>query len=165
MVLFSESGEGGGAGYSVYLRKTDGSPAVRLGRGNAQALSPDGEWALAIVHPASDPQLVAYPTGAGEPKIFPKDGISVFSATCSLPDGKQILFNGSEARPRRAALPARLRRRQAASGHPGGVLGARRDIAGRKVAVDRGPDRKRYLFPLAGGEPKAIPGTRAGGRG
>ena len=33
-VLFTESGSGGGEGYSVYLRKTDGSPAVRLGEGS-----------------------------------------------------------------------------------------------------------------------------------
>ena len=80
-VLFSESGEGGGAGYSVYVRKADGSPAVRLGEGSTQDLSPDGEWALAIIHSASDPQLVAYPTGAGEAKVFPKDGVAVFGAT------------------------------------------------------------------------------------
>ena len=33
LVLFDESGEGGGESYSVYLRKTNGEPAVRLGRG------------------------------------------------------------------------------------------------------------------------------------
>src|SRR6185436_9512433 len=49
MVLFSESGEGGGAGYSVYIRKTDGSPAVRLGEGGAQQLSPDSTRAAAVV--------------------------------------------------------------------------------------------------------------------
>src|SRR5262249_36495712 len=59
-ILFSESGEGGGAGYSVYVRGMDGSPAVRLGEGSSQGLSPDGKWALAITHPASQPQLVLY---------------------------------------------------------------------------------------------------------
>ena len=34
-LLFGESGEGGGPGYSAYVRKADGSPAVRLGPGNA----------------------------------------------------------------------------------------------------------------------------------
>ena len=47
-MLFTESGEGGGPGYSVYIRKTDGSPPVRLGEGFGQALSPDGKWAVAI---------------------------------------------------------------------------------------------------------------------
>jgi Tol biopolymer transport system component len=47
-VLFDESGFGGGQNYSVFIRKTDGSPAVRLGEGNAQALSPDGKWAISV---------------------------------------------------------------------------------------------------------------------
>ncbi|HYB53085.1 MAG TPA: protein kinase, partial [Thermoanaerobaculia bacterium] len=54
MVLFDESGEGGGAGYSVYVRKLDGTPAIRLGEGSAQTLSPDGKLALAIIHPSTD---------------------------------------------------------------------------------------------------------------
>ncbi len=33
-VLFNEAGEGGGPKYAVYIRKTDGTPAIRLGEGN-----------------------------------------------------------------------------------------------------------------------------------
>ncbi|MGH9317795.1 MAG: protein kinase domain-containing protein, partial [Thermoanaerobaculia bacterium] len=46
-VLFGEQGEGGGGTGVVYVRKTDGSPPVRLGEGYALALSPDKKWALA----------------------------------------------------------------------------------------------------------------------
>ena len=153
-VLFSESGEGGGTGYSVYIRKTDGSPAVRLGEGSAQDLSPDGEWALAIVHPASDPQLAAYPTGAGEPRAFSKDGVSVFGAGFT-PDGKSVVFTGSEA-----GHGSRIYVRDFAGGKPRaftpeGYLGFGVWPDGKSVMV-RGPDRKRYLYPLAGGEPKGL---------
>lgn len=156
-VLFSESGEGGGVGYSVYIRKTDGSPAVRLGEGSSQDLSHDGEWVLAIVHSASDPQLVAYPTGAGEPKAFSKEGISVFGASF-LPDGKQILFTGSE--PGRGP---RLYLRDFAGGKPRALTPEGYNGLGilspdGKWAVVRGPDRKRYLYPLSGGEPTLVPG-------
>ena len=41
-MVFAENGEGGGAGYSVWLRRTDLSPAVRLSEGAAMALAPDG---------------------------------------------------------------------------------------------------------------------------
>ena len=41
-LLFAEVGEAGGSTYSIYIRGTDGSPAIRLGDGNPQALSPDG---------------------------------------------------------------------------------------------------------------------------
>ena len=37
-VLFNEGGEGGGPGYSAFLRRTDGSPAVRLGEGDSARL-------------------------------------------------------------------------------------------------------------------------------
>ena len=47
-VLFSEEGEGAGPLLSTYLRPTDGSPAIRLGDGEALALSPDGKWALSM---------------------------------------------------------------------------------------------------------------------
>jgi Tol biopolymer transport system component len=156
-VLFSETGEGGGAGYSVYVRKTDGSPAVRLGEGSSQDLSADGEWAMAIVHSASDPQLAAYPTGAGEPKVFSKEGISVFGASF-LPDGKRFLFTGSEP-----GHGTRLYLRDFAGGKPRaltpeGYTGAGITAPDGKWTVVRGPDRKRYLYPLSGGEPTPIPG-------
>jgi Tol biopolymer transport system component len=157
LVLFSESGEGGGAGYSVYIRKTDGSPAVRLGEGSAQALSADGKWALAIAHVASDPQLAAYPTGAGEPKLFPRDGLSVLNGAW-LADGKQILFTASEP-----GHGPRLYLREVAGGKPRalspeGYVAILVSPDGKSVVVT-GPDRKHYLYPISGGEPTAIPGV------
>src|SRR4029453_2168683 len=44
LVCLTESGEGGGPAYSAYIRKTDGTAAVRLSEGTAVALSPDGAW-------------------------------------------------------------------------------------------------------------------------
>ena len=156
-VLFSETGEGGGAGYSVYIRKTDGSPAVRLGEGATADLSADGEWALAIVHNATDPQLVAYPTGAGEPRVFSKEGMSVYGASF-LPDGKQVLLTGSEP-----GHGSRIYMRDFAGGKPRALTPEGYSLAGviapdAKWFVVRGPDRKRYLYPLAGGEPTVVPG-------
>jgi Tol biopolymer transport system component len=94
-VLFSETGEGGGKGYSVYVRGMDGSPAVRLGEGNAQKFSPDGKSILALVGPPSGPDLVVYPIGAGESKKIPAAGLVIRAATW-LPDGRHILANGRE---------------------------------------------------------------------
>src|SRR5262249_40938374 len=48
-IVFTEEGEGGGPGYSVFLRKLDGSPAARLGEGEAIAVSRDGKWILAAL--------------------------------------------------------------------------------------------------------------------
>ncbi len=93
-LLFDEAGDGGGREYAVYLRPTEGGPAVHLGRGNGLALSPDGRWALTAT--VSTPaQLVLLPTGPGEPRQLAGGSIDHRVASF-LPDGKRILFGGSE---------------------------------------------------------------------
>ena len=67
-ILFDEEALAGGSTASVYRRKMDGSPAVRLGDGYAIALSPDGKWVLASFRHTSPLQLVLMATGAGELK-------------------------------------------------------------------------------------------------
>ena len=95
-------GEGGAdSGYFVYLRKTDGSPPVRLGEGVATALSPDGKVVLAGVKASlgdPDPELLIYPTGPGEPKKLPKSGLTNwgFSRNNFLPDGRRFAINAAE---------------------------------------------------------------------
>ncbi len=159
-VLFTEGGEGGGAGYSVYVRKTDGSPAVRIGEGFGQTLSPDGKWAVVILHAATDPQLAIYPTGAGEPKLLSKEGLTA-SIACWMPDGRRILFTASE--PGRGL---RLYVRDVDGGKPRaltpeGYRGFRFVSPDGAFAVVTGPDRRTYLYPISGGEPTAIPGVDA----
>ena len=162
-VLFDESGEGGGKGYSVYVRKTDGSPAIRLGEGSAQSLSPDGRWVLAIADSTSNPRLVAYPTGAGQPKTFPTDGLTVQEAAW-LPDGKTILFNANEE-----GRGVRIYLRAFDGGKPRAVTpegyrGFQRAVSrDGKSVIARGPDRRFYLYTLAGGEPVAVPALAAEG--
>jgi dipeptidyl aminopeptidase/acylaminoacyl peptidase len=95
-VLFYVSGEGGGPGYSVYVRGTDGSPAVRLGEGQGMTMSPDGKSALALLHKLTDPQIVIYPTGAGQPRPVPVGGLRIASVARFLPDGKRFLLLASE---------------------------------------------------------------------
>ena len=157
---FDESGEGGGSGYSAFIRKTDGSPAVRLGEGSAFTLSPDRKWALAVVHPSENPQLVMYPTGVGETKTFPRDGLDVLVADW-LPDQKRILITASEK-----GHGLRLYLRDVDGGgkpralSPEGYVTFQGTVSpdGKRVAV-RGPDQRRYLYPLDGGEPAPIPGV------
>ncbi|HEY3123837.1 MAG TPA: protein kinase [Thermoanaerobaculia bacterium] len=160
-VLITESGEGGGPGYSAYLRKTDGSPAVRLGEGSSQGFSPDGQWALSVIRPVTDATLVAFPTSVGETRTFPKDDLRVLRADW-LPDGKRIVFTATE--PGRGA---RLYVRDFAGGKarpvsPEGYRHFERAISpdGKSVAV-LGPDRRIYLYPLEGGEPTPLPGLTA----
>ncbi len=66
-LTFTDAGVTGGPNYTVMLRKTDGSPATRLGEGLPLAFSPDARWVLAAV-PTQPAQVVLYPTGPGTPR-------------------------------------------------------------------------------------------------
>jgi eukaryotic-like serine/threonine-protein kinase len=90
-LLFDEQGEGGGSGYTVYLRDMHGSPPVRLGKGIALALSPDGRWALAV-NLALPMQAVLLPTGAGQPQPLPRGDLFEIHAGGFLPDGQRIVL-------------------------------------------------------------------------
>ena len=98
-LVFTETAEGSGGRPAVYLRRTDGSPALRLGEGAAIALSPDGKTVLASVRSADgkEEHLVLLPTGAGETRTLRNDGLENFGGGGGwLPDGKRIVFTASE---------------------------------------------------------------------
>jgi eukaryotic-like serine/threonine-protein kinase len=94
-VIFAEVGAAGGNSYLLYLRKTDGSLAVRLGEGFSGAISPDGQHVLAIT--ADNPaRLPVLPTGAGETRFLPNGNLKQYVAPGWTPDGKQAAFAGSD---------------------------------------------------------------------
>jgi hypothetical protein len=63
-LAFSDLSLSAGSDYAVAWRDTSGGPVVRLGKGYAMSVSPDGRWVTAAI-PASG-EIVMYPTGAGE---------------------------------------------------------------------------------------------------
>jgi len=94
-VLFTEMSTGVGGKYTVYLRGTDGSAAVRLGEGWAAGLSADGKWALSIARgPAST--LLLLPTGAGAPRTLARGSIEKIFWASLFPDGRRVLLAGQE---------------------------------------------------------------------
>ncbi|MBZ5594807.1 MAG: protein kinase [Acidobacteriia bacterium] len=162
-VLFVEAGEGGGATYGLYIRKTDGSPAVRIGDGAGAGFSPDGKWALAITSTSSAPQLVLYPTGAGNPRPLKRDDINYVGATF-LPDGKRILIAGNEP-----GHAARVWVGDISGGKPrpitpeGAVSNSLESVSpDGKFLVARNPDGKFAMYPVDGGEPRPIAGLEEG---
>ena len=93
-LLMTRYDEGAGIDYQVGLRRVDGSSAVTLGPGEAIALSPDGKWAVSVIH--SHPGLAIIPTGPGERRVFATDGFVYWTAGW-FPDGKRILFIAQRA--------------------------------------------------------------------
>jgi WD40 repeat protein len=135
----------------------DGSPAVRLGDGSAQSLSPDGNWALCVTHSTPE-QIFLLPTKAGQPRTITHDPIDHITGAF-LPDGKRIIFAGSE--PNHAP---RLWLQDLEGGKPTPISGEGSAIFSvfispdGKQAIGLGPDGKPNLFPVEGGEPRVIPG-------
>jgi len=163
MLLIAESGEGGGPGYSVYLRKMDGSPAVRLGEGDASALSPDGKWAMAIIARSEPAQIALLPTGAGEPRPLTHDEINHQRAVF-FPDGKRILFAGNEP-----GHGTRLYVQDLAGGKPQAItpegirLPRSKPISpDGKSVIARGPEGRVYLYSVSPEEPRPVPGLEVG---
>jgi tRNA A-37 threonylcarbamoyl transferase component Bud32/Tol biopolymer transport system component len=155
-VLVTEAGEGGGKGYSVFIRKTDGSPAVRLGTGQGLALSKDGKWVIAQKIETSPEQLVLMPTGAGEARALTQDDITHVSARF-LPDGKRFIFNGYQP-----GKPPRAWVQPLAGGAPvpvtpEGVVAGLLTLDGTKF-IGRDLDGQRKLFPVdpSGGAPEPV---------
>jgi Tol biopolymer transport system component len=168
-LVFDEEGGGGsldysksgGLSYAVYIRKTDGSPAVLLGAGGAVALSPDGKWVISNTQD-SPSQLRLLPTGAGESRSLTNDNISHTWARW-FPDGKRILFTGNE--PSKGVqlyvydLTSGTSKPISAEGVNGNAFAISSDSA--SIAAI-GPDQKGYVYPVSGGEPRLIPGFKMG---
>ncbi len=167
-LLFSEQGGGGGPTYAVYIRKTDGFAAVRLGEGLALALSSDKKWALSLFL-TSPQQLVLLPTGAGEARPLKRGTIQDYGyAATWFPDGKRILFGARE--PGRATRLYVQTLEGGADFLPRAVTpeGIELNAFGHTVSPDGkfvaavGPDHKAWLYPVESGEPRPIPGLAAG---
>jgi serine/threonine protein kinase len=157
-MAFTEEAEGGGVGYSIYLRKTDGSPAVRLGEGEGLALSPDGKWVLSAVVRQDPAPLVLLPTGAGEPKPLLRDSINHDASPAAFsPDGRRIVFTGSEPGRGRRTWVQDLEGGKARPITPEGVVGTVVSPDGRLVAA-KGPDQKVGLYPLDAGPARPVEG-------
>jgi eukaryotic-like serine/threonine-protein kinase len=86
LVAFAEKGEAADSG--VYLRKSDGSPAVRLGNASwISDISPDGQWVFCTDGRPED-QALLIPTGPGTTKRVPLEGTK--TAAGLLPNGKEF---------------------------------------------------------------------------
>jgi Tol biopolymer transport system component len=158
LLLFDEQGAGGGGPLnSVYLRKTNGSPAVRLGDGKALALSPDGKWALSSLHSPS--RLVLLPTGAGEPRTLAHEELMHHCLGSWFSDGNRVLFTANrEGRPRRSYVQ-KIDSADARPMTPEGAIAYAVSPDGRYVA---GKDPQPMLYPIEGGSTLPIPGAVQG---
>ncbi len=169
ILLFDEEGIGGGVQYgdaqdltyAVYIRNTDGTPAIRLGEGAAAALSPDQKWAI-VQTPSSPEQLRLLPTGAGETQSLTNDAINHQWARW-FPDARRFVFSGNEPQ-----HGVRLYTQDVSGGKPKAISPEGVDAVAFAISPDGqsvlgiGPDQKGYLFPAAGGDSRLVNGMDSG---
>lgn len=152
-ILFLESSYVHQRNAAIYLRKTDGSAAIRLGDGNVPALSPDGKWVSCVISDGPQTRLTLLPTGAGEARSISTEGIHYVRDEW-FPDGLHILFTGNESN-----RPVRSFVQDVRGGKP--VPFTAEGTVARAVSPDQKyativVGGKLSLIPIAGGEPKNI---------
>jgi Tol biopolymer transport system component len=166
LLLFNESGEGGGAHYGVYLRAMDGAPAVRLLDGSGIAISPDGRWVLATRPSAASPPsgLLAVPTGAGEIISLPRGPARYQQWGTWFPDGRRVLFAGNESDGATRLYVQGIDGEPPKAITPEGVyLTSSQPLSpdGSTIAAVA-PDDVPTLFPVNGGPSRPVPSGRPG---
>jgi serine/threonine protein kinase len=161
LLVLNEAGEGAGTRFWLYLRRTDGSPAVRLGEGMNGFLSRDGRFVLAVT-PGSPPRVVVWPAGPGEARAVPLPGIEVCTGAHWLPDGHRLVISGREAGHRARLYVQNI---EGGTPRPFSAEGVATRPASNPVSPDAthviayGPDSKLALYPVDGGTPRPVPGA------
>ena len=161
-LVFTESGDAGGKRGKVYLRKADGSPAVMLGEGYAQGLSPDRRWVASVGVPND---VFLLPTGPGQPRKLTYKQFEIIHRASWYPDGRRLLLVAREA-----GHQARLYAQPIDGGEPRAIapegFGFDFDYGGNRPLSPDGTlvaainaDGKVFLIGTDGGTPRAVAGV------
>lgn len=153
MILFEELSYGQSRNPAIYLRKMDGSAAVRLGDGHRPALSPDGKWVACIETKGPRTSLTLLPTGAGEARSIGPPGMH-YERVEWFPDGRRILFEGSEPNRPARTFVLDVDGRNPIPLTPEGTTASRVSPNQKYVTMVAGG--KLSLLPIQGGAPKVI---------
>jgi serine/threonine protein kinase/Tol biopolymer transport system component len=158
-ILFVEMSYGQPRNTAIYLRKTDGSPAVRLGDGNRPALSPDGKWVACIVSDGPRTSLTLLPTGAGEARTIGSPEMH-YERVEWFPDGQRILFSGNEPNRRARAFVQDINGGKAVPVTPEGMDASHVSPDQQYATVVT--SGKVSLLPIKGGNLKPIANLESG---
>ncbi len=148
----------GGAQYSVMLRKTDGSPAVRLGPGTATGISPDARWVLGLIV-STPPQFWLYPAGAGDARRLTWAGLQSVASVAFVPDDGSLFVCGTPASGGARCYRSPLNASTLTPMTPDGIGAGLPRPDGAAVLVRR--DGQHALYPAGGGAPTPVSGVGA----
>lgn len=162
-ITFDDWGSAAGATGLGYLRKTDGSPAVKLGTWGQAVFSPDGSRVLAFDQSGiGSVKFDILPTGVGEPQSLSPNHMQQATSLGWMPNGKAIYFAGADGQGWRMYL------QNDSGGSPREVtplISVKRNHSEShlvspdgKFIFARDVNERGKLYPMAGGEPRSIPG-------
>ena len=160
-LLINEFGDAAGRNGAYYVRRTDGSPAVKLGEGAGLEISSDGKWVLARP-PGSEKSLVLAPTGTGAPVTVNFPAFERVGNEALFPDAKRLLLQGVEP-----GGKLRLYVQDLPSGKPRPITDRAYGFApgnissdGRWAAAWGEWTEDLFLIPIGGGDPEPFPTRR-----
>jgi Tol biopolymer transport system component len=156
-LLFEEEGEGGGPRYTVFVRGTDGSPAVAIGEGYAGGISPDGKWAVTL-SPDDGRRLTIVPVGAGETRNVAISDIS-FGLGKWLPDNRRYVVRGQQSNHAGRVYIIDRISGQVQPLTPEGTVGDFPSPDGLWLPV-RDSDGRFWLWPINGGDKRPLNGVQ-----
>jgi eukaryotic-like serine/threonine-protein kinase len=160
LILFTDRGTGPPVLAGTYVRKTDGSPATRLGDGQAEALSPDARWALS--RRTDEPtKLHLLPIGPQEARTL-ELRVRYDSFVGWSSDGDRLFFLGIDENRSQSLYELTLSTGKSRQIGPRNLfLGLLSPDEKTVVACQETPERF-ALFPLDGGPARPIPGWKPG---
>jgi serine/threonine protein kinase len=158
LFVFSDQSQQAGASYAAMMRKTDGSPVVRLGDGLPRAVSPDGRWVLSWV-PTAEGRYELYPTGAGSTVRLRWPRLQRLGVSFEFfPDGRSLLVCGTEAGKAPRCYRSALEGGDLTPLTSDSVLAELPSPDGSSIVIHR---RGQILVqPLRGGEARVVPGLK-----
>jgi len=161
LVLLTEQAAAVRGRNTIYVRGVDGSPAVHIGEGHGRGrpFSRDGKW-IVVDTPKGVEML---PVGAGQARVIPTGKLEKLLAWQLFPDNHRLLALANEP-----GQPMHLFELPIDGSAPPRQISS--DVVGwpillsnsGKSAVALGSNDRVLLFPLEGGEPRAVASCRAG---
>jgi serine/threonine protein kinase/Tol biopolymer transport system component len=159
-VLFEDSSEAAGAGYSVDLRRTDGTLPIQLGEGSAGGLSPDGKWAISISTRHAH-QVTLLPVGEGQSRTIDIASLQAINNGWArfLPDGKRIALIGEEAGHGRRCYVVDVSNGSARAVTPENVVCGPLSPDGNSL-IGTGANQSLAIYSIVGAQSRSIPNLK-----
>ena len=160
-IVFEEQASAVQGVNTVFLRYTDGAPAIRLAEGRARGnpISPDGQWlAIATGNP---PQLHLVPIGAGDSRFVPCD-LAEITGLQFFPDGQRLLILGNHADSPKQLFELALDGDGTTKALSGPGLSGTFALSHDGATIAAGMDQKVMLLSTMGEPARPLPGAKPG---